>query len=700
MNVGRAELATLRLLMVAVGISAVVSMLVGTLVADPSGRAGVPFWHLMLSGAAYAVLTLVAAAAPWSSARVVRVGAGIGVAAYAVGMFSFAPATGLVSGGGTVPWSMTSIGVVALATVVAGGERLGWVVIASWSVMIAVYRVVLGGYSLNGFVNDAQAMLSAGLLCVVGASVLRAAVELDAATDRAEAAIRREATERGRLAARARGAAFVHDEVLAALRGAADALPLTADAVRRQALRATGIVDHRDGETDWLADLRGAALRADARVDVSATADAVTAEDDVARALVTAARQALDNSIRHADGSRRRVSVSLDADGARVEISDDGSGFDPSAVAADRLGIALSIIGVMRAVPGGDAVVLSTPGDGTTVQLTWRPPLPAPDPSDRTRGALRLRMTAAAGLFLVAQSFIAIAAALGSSWPLPTLFTLAGVLAAAEVVRRAPRSVLSVVRASVTAALLWVVVAVALVATPAPITYGTGWFLPAAGFVLVFVALRGRPMIALGGAAAMLLVLAADASVRGGAPVQLVSAGVRTAVVVGLGATAAFALARLRRSTIAVADKVLQVARRGAWDAAVQRELDIHAHEVDRYARPLLERVARGEQLADADRALARAVEGRLRDGYRAGRLLSEAMIDAAMAARIRGVDVVLLDDAGDATPADADLPSITDWMSGELARAERKFVGRLLPADRPHRAQALVDGRSSTFGG
>jgi len=700
MNVGRAELATLRLLMVAVGLSAVVSMLVGVLVADPSGRAGVPSWQPALTGGAYAVLIVVAAAAPWSPARVVRAGAGIGVAAYAIGMFSFAPATGLVSGGGTVPWSMTSIGVVALATVVAGGERLGWVVIAWWTVMIAVYRMMLGGYSLNGFVNDAQAMMSAGILCVIGASVLRAAVELDAATDRAADAVGREATERGRLAARARAAAFVHDEVLAALRGAADALPLTADAVRRQALRATGIVDAGDGETDWLADLRAAASRAGARVDVAVAPDALTVEDDVAHAVVTASRQALDNSIRHAGASRRHVRVALDAEGVRVEIGDDGSGFDPSEVAAGRLGIALSIVGVMRAVPGGDAMLRSTPGHGTSVLLTWRPPLPVPDSGDRPRGAVRVRMTAVAGLFLVAQTFIAVAAAIGSTWPLASAVTLAGLVVAAEVIRRAPRSTLSVVRASVTAALLWVVVAAALVATPAPITYGTGWFLPAAGFVLVFVALRGRPMIAVGGAVAMLLVLAADAAVRGGAPVQLISAGVRTAVVVGLGATAAFALARLRRSTIAVADKALQVARRRAWDAAVQRELDIHAHEVDRYARPLLERVARGESLDDADRALARAVEGRLRDGYRAGRLLSEAMTEAAMSARIRGVDVVLLDDAGETIPSDTDLPSITDWMSVELARAERKFVGRLLPADRPHRAQALVDGRPSTFGG
>ena len=56
--------------------------------------------------------------------------------------------------------------------------------------------------------------------------------------------------------------------------------------------------------------------------------------------------------------------------------------------------------------------------------------------------------------------------------------------------------------------------------------------------------------------------------------------------------------------------------------------------------------------------------------------------------------------DAGETIPSDTDLPSITDWMSVKLARAERKFVGRLLPADRPHRAQALVDGRPSTFGG
>jgi signal transduction histidine kinase len=102
------------------------------------------------------------------------------------------------------------------------------------------------------------------------------------------------------------------------------------------------------------------------RVEVVRTGDAQL--DDRARALVLAAREAMANAARHSGVDE--VSVFLDArvDGIALYVRDRGSGFDPAAVAADRRGLAESIRGRMERV-GGSARIVSTPGEGTEVEL-------------------------------------------------------------------------------------------------------------------------------------------------------------------------------------------------------------------------------------------------------------------------------------------------------------------------------------------
>ena len=56
-----------------------------------------------------------------------------------------------------------------------------------------------------------------------------------------------------------------------------------------------------------------------------------------------------------------------------IDVLDDGVGFEPDRVPPARLGISESIRGRMEALPGGSAVVVSTPGVGTRVQLRYRP---------------------------------------------------------------------------------------------------------------------------------------------------------------------------------------------------------------------------------------------------------------------------------------------------------------------------------------
>lgn len=97
----------------------------------------------------------------------------------------------------------------------------------------------------------------------------------------------------------------------------------------------------------------------------------------VVGAVVEAGAEALSNVARHATGGLdRRVAVSVDltvdGDGVHVEIADDGVGFVPDSVARERLGVRGSIVGRMRALPGGSAEIVSRVGRGTVVRLDWR----------------------------------------------------------------------------------------------------------------------------------------------------------------------------------------------------------------------------------------------------------------------------------------------------------------------------------------
>ena len=52
---------------------------------------------------------------------------------------------------------------------------------------------------------------------------------------------------------------------------------------------------------------------------------------------------------------------------------DEGVGFDTGSVPQIRLGLRGSILGRMKAVPGGTAEITSRPGHGTTVRIGWTP---------------------------------------------------------------------------------------------------------------------------------------------------------------------------------------------------------------------------------------------------------------------------------------------------------------------------------------
>lgn len=711
----RAEVSALRLLLIGVAVSVVMSVVVTLAVADTRGRVLVPGWFRGLLAGAFVTLVVVGGASPWLGSRALRRGAAAGVAIFLVALVLFAPASGALDGtapSGTLPWPLTSVGGIVVAAVAAGGARLAWALIAVWIAFVAWFRVVLGGYSLIGLANDAQALTTAATLCVIATHALRASRDLDAAATRAEAVRAEQGAAHGRLTARARAAAFVHDEVLAALRGAAGGAPEQTVAVRAQARRATAVIGADRGVSDWVEKLRAMADAAGAELQIVRAPRVVLPSHLAVEALLIAARQALDNSVRHAGHCARAVRLEIGEARISLRIVDDGVGFSPDVIPPGRLGISASIEGAMRDVAGGTARVSATPGRGTSVELLWHAAedveeyLPERAPHLEGRG-VRADVVVAVVLFVVTQALVAVVASVtsrgdgpGSNW-LP-LLVLGGILvsAALTVPTLRNRGLTTARRRGAYAVLLvCVTVLVGLWGTPAPLTYGSAWFVPAAGFVLVAVALNARPLLSLCGLGALLGMLVTDALVRGGDPVQIVSVGVRTATIVGLGTLLLVAIVRMRRSTREYARRAVRIVEQREWDAAAGRELEEHTAALDELAGPLLVRVAEGEQLDATDRASARAIEGRLRDGYRAGRLLHESLIEAAMRARTRGVDVVLLDDAGDAQLDEA-FDQIAAWMADLLDAADERFVGRLLPPGRDSAAQVVVDGHALTFDG
>ena len=88
---------------------------------------------------------------------------------------------------------------------------------------------------------------------------------------------------------------------------------------------------------------------------------------DQALHMLQISRESISNAVRHAKAKHGRVSLQRVKTGVRLEIRDDGVGFDPAAVAATGLG--LHHIDARARKMGGKARVHSRPGKGTKVVI-------------------------------------------------------------------------------------------------------------------------------------------------------------------------------------------------------------------------------------------------------------------------------------------------------------------------------------------
>jgi signal transduction histidine kinase len=184
-----------------------------------------------------------------------------------------------------------------------------------------------------------------------------------------------ERTARIRSDERAEVAARVHDSVLqtlALVQRHADEPRRVASLARRQERELRSWL-YGDGAAP--ADTLAGALAAAAdeieevhgvRVELASGGDCPL--DDDVRAVVLAAREAMQNSAKFS--GVEEIAVYAECDDAKVSVfvRDRGAGFDRDAVPPDRHGLAESIEGRMTRA-GGTATIVSSPGEGTEIEL-------------------------------------------------------------------------------------------------------------------------------------------------------------------------------------------------------------------------------------------------------------------------------------------------------------------------------------------
>lgn len=273
-----------------------------------------------------------------------------------------------------------------LAGLAAAASLPAWLAFAQMGVAILSVQLsinILRGPLLDGplFADIVFALMFCSIFVAATLGVVRTARILDATIETTHRQAAAEAAVSARTVERERFDALIHDGVLSSL--LAVARQGRTDSVIRQTEHTLSQLDSlRDhsGSTEFdkdeaLAQLRSAASNIDEDLTITVES-AHTAEypADVVRTVSAALAEAVRNSVAHAGPvTSRVVTISLHANDIRVQLTDDGRGFDPTDVAPHRMGIAVSIIGRMRSLPGGSAEVESSKSRvGTSVTLTWK----------------------------------------------------------------------------------------------------------------------------------------------------------------------------------------------------------------------------------------------------------------------------------------------------------------------------------------
>jgi signal transduction histidine kinase len=134
--------------------------------------------------------------------------------------------------------------------------------------------------------------------------------------------------------------------------------------------------------------LKALAKRSDVRIDFEADPGVANAPKGLNTAVFRVIQEAVNNALRHAHASTIRVVLRDEPDALRVEIEDDGVGFDTEVVERRiRRGEHLGLLGMTERVRGAGGTINldSAPGGGSRIAVRIPFPKPASDPDDFPR---------------------------------------------------------------------------------------------------------------------------------------------------------------------------------------------------------------------------------------------------------------------------------------------------------------------------
>jgi len=194
----------------------------------------------------------------------------------------------------------------------------------------------------------------------------------------------------------------------------------------------------------------------------------------------------------------------------------------------------------------------------------------------------------------------------------------------------------------------------------------SAWDLGAVNFLFFGLALRQRVVAAWVGSAAVLLTVAAWSTAVTGSP--LYGLGFSYGQPISLLAGTIFAVALHRTAKRIIEFRMAERERAGAAarDSATSRERDRELQHVRAVAEPTLRELASGGM---PDPMEVSALEAALRDLIRGRSLATEPLADALRRARLRGVDIVVLDDSGEAHLPEEGLADALRWCAAEVER-------------------------------
>lgn len=283
-----------------------------------------------------------------------------------------------------VPSAMGSI-ILAMVFVQLGVAAVGAViVVAAYVVGIQEHlsRTAAAPNTLGTVAVNVFFMLGFGVLGWLCARLLRqSARRLDTAVTEAMEARAREATARARYDERIRQFDALHHTVLSTLsKIARGGLDHRSEDVRKLCARDAdflrGLISGQGdgGPGDFLATLAGVVRDKQAlglRVHSQYHAVPTQLPPPVAAGLLGAVREALNNVAKHAGVTEAWLTTVGEGDGVRIVVVDRGCGFDQATAPAGR--------GLVRELRhrvieiGGTTSVVSSPGEGTVVEVAWTP---------------------------------------------------------------------------------------------------------------------------------------------------------------------------------------------------------------------------------------------------------------------------------------------------------------------------------------